>query len=86
MIKLADEAPKKKITPNDMYDGQVGVIVGGDDDYKGLIVMKVYGNLLICLNGVHTWESDNLGNIDVDILPNGTKLEITINERESKCC
>ncbi len=84
MIKLADEVIKKKITPKEMYDGQVGVIMSGTDNYEynGLVVIKVFGNQLICLDGVQTWEDANSTQFEIKILPNGTKLEITNNERE----
>jgi len=86
MIKLADEVIKKKITPKEMYDGQVGIIQNETDstyeEYNGLIVMKIYNNQLVALNDVQTWENTNSLTFNIKILPNGTKIEITNNERE----
>jgi len=84
MLKLADEIIKKKITPKKMYDGQIGVIQnesGDYTDYNGLIVMKSYGDQLVALNDVQTWDNVKDLNFDIKILPNGTKFEITNNER-----
>ncbi len=93
MIKIVKNEPEPKfVTPSQMKTGQVGIIRKWlRENYIGLIVVKTPQKTLCSLdlagviNGDFWTDTDFFNDINVfeiELLPAGTKLEITLGKNE----
>lgn len=70
------------IASSEMKNGQIGRIIESSNgtNHSGKIVIKAYNDLLISLTSEDTWENSDRTEFLIDILPNGTILEIINNK------
>jgi len=89
MLKLIKGSDPKYIKATEMTINQVAIIRNNKDDdvdqkYVGLIVMRVYGELIVSLTSTHSWggncRSLNALTFNLEVIPNGSMFEVVNNE------
>jgi len=73
-MKVTVKNESTRIVHNvEMAVGEMGRIVS-NDAYKGMIVLRVYGELVSLDSPVDTWNPDDSPNIEIELFPKGTEI------------
>lgn len=80
MVNLENyDKPQKQYVARDLKDGQIGIVTENFENYYGRIVQRFGGKIITLGKGTINSFDDNCA-LEIRILKNGEKLQISDNE------